>query len=752
MTGDTRDAPIIIDTTDDAGDDSDEDDSEDLDNDGAHDFVQTLLAQAGQAKNTRLDEVTANFELDRLNDPELWRMCQRFYKLRGMEGQTPSREIEIDGLNISLKPHQAFAAFYMLRSERRRHGGFLADEMGLGKTITTLAVCVLSRWLDTARIPLEAIPLTYRKEPFPVTQPIARVPTSSPSVLLRNWGQEWNKVVNTGHPRLQMTLLVGHRDNRALQRSDVRSWETLAQNNPSHHSLRFARARELAGALAWQKLLGTGDRQLCPRDQELIQEWMDAKDRRFPRERSQLWTGNWGKDCLVVLTTPQSYGTQVADALNCEATVEDASDRSNATGSVCGALWGRAFRDECHQERNEAKTYEVLKGFRGGTRLWFLSGTPFEISPADLARYVDCLWDQAWKDIPELARCSRADFEELGRQFISARDHRRTAMVVSEFRRRLQALGFIRRTVSSKWFGSDLLTLPEAERQDIACALDPAMRRAFRMELEQEYRQTQTRTVDKATNILHRLRLFTTFPALAQVSRQEHLPLTLDDINQQPWAHNQGGSFRTSPFQQHLRSILKGSAKFKQLCSLVQGLQRDSNGEHAKILVMSEFPVAAIITYLGLAEAFPEKHPVLLLSGQPQRNQRYIDAFNEMNTGSERFVENARGQFDRVTSPGVLVSTTRVLGLGFTCVRAFHAVLLEPSLLKSTEEQAFGRIRRIGQMNRRVYQVRLLTKDSEVEGQIVQRQATRQELQSSHVMPGQTSSSEKQELGDSGQE
>lgn len=80
-----------------------------------------------------LDEVTANFELDRLNDPELWWMCQRFYKLRGMEGQTPSREIEIDGLNISLKPHQAFAAFYMLRSERRRHGGFLADEMGLGK-------------------------------------------------------------------------------------------------------------------------------------------------------------------------------------------------------------------------------------------------------------------------------------------------------------------------------------------------------------------------------------------------------------------------------------------------------------------------------------------------------------------------------------------------------------------------------------------------------------------------------------------
>ena len=45
----------------------------------------------------------------------------------------PIHNIAIDGLRVALKPHQAFAAFYMLRSERRRHGGFLADVMGLGK-------------------------------------------------------------------------------------------------------------------------------------------------------------------------------------------------------------------------------------------------------------------------------------------------------------------------------------------------------------------------------------------------------------------------------------------------------------------------------------------------------------------------------------------------------------------------------------------------------------------------------------------
>lgn len=100
-----------------------------------------------------------------------------------------------------------------------------------------------------------------------------------------------------------------------------------------------------------------------------------------------VWDGNTGKGCLIVLTIPQSY---VEDALECSERVETPSGLGG-TRSVGGSLWGRAFRDECHQEKNEARTYEILRSLRGGTRLWVLSGTPFEISPADLARYVECL-------------------------------------------------------------------------------------------------------------------------------------------------------------------------------------------------------------------------------------------------------------------------------------------------------------------------------------------------------------------------
>lgn len=81
-------------------------------------------------------------------------------------------------------------------------------------------------------------------------------------------------------------------------------------------------------------------------------------------------------------------------------------------------------------------------------------------------------------------------------------------------------------------------------------------------------------------------------------------------------------------------------------------------------------------------------------------------------------MEDARGSFDMSPGPGILVNSAHVVDIlwavkrkishpmgqmqtlkiqptmGFTCVRAFHTVLL----LKSTEEQACGRVRRFRSM------------------------------------------------------
>ena len=53
--------------------------------------------------------------------------------------------------------------------------------------------------------------------------------------------------------------------------------------------------------------------------------------------------------------------------------------------------------------------------------------------------------------------------------------------------------------------------------------------------------------------------------------------------------------------------------------------------------------------------------------------------------------------------PHILVSTTGILGTGFTCVRSFRMILLEPDFVSVTEKQAFARIRHLNQKNEMTY-------------------------------------------------
>jgi hypothetical protein len=58
----------------------------------------------------------------------------------------PEYPIRLNGLRQPLKPHQAFAVYWMLARERTDcHGGFLCDEMGLGK-VCRLPVLAAGPW------------------------------------------------------------------------------------------------------------------------------------------------------------------------------------------------------------------------------------------------------------------------------------------------------------------------------------------------------------------------------------------------------------------------------------------------------------------------------------------------------------------------------------------------------------------------------------------------------------------------------
>jgi hypothetical protein len=84
----------------------------------------------------------------------------------------------------------------------------------------------------------------------------------------------------------------------------------------------------------------------------------------------------------------------------------------------------------------------------------------------------------------------------------------------------------------------------------------------------------------------------------------------------------------------------------------------------------------------------------------------------------------------KIRSPGILVSTTGVIGTGYTCTRAFRAVLFEPDFLEGVEEQAFARIRRMGQGNAQTTSIRFVVPDMEYEARIFTRQGNRRQLKS----------------------
>ena len=75
-----------------------------------------------------------------------------------------------------------------------------------------------------------------------------------------------------------------------------------------------------------------------------------------------------------------------------------------------------------------------------------------------------------------------------------------------------------------------------------------------------------------------------------------------------------------------------------------------------------------------------------------------------------------------------LLGTTRMLGTGFTFVRACNLVLIGADWQHVVEKQAYGRVHRIGQENKRSFSYRLINEAHTVERRTLARQAQRNEV------------------------
>ncbi|GFF30537.1 hypothetical protein IFM61606_10554 [Aspergillus udagawae] len=119
----------------------------------------------------------------------------------------------------------------------------------------------------------------------------------------------------------------------------------------------------------------------------------------------------------------------------------------------------------------------------------------------------------------------------------------------------------------------------------------------------------------------------------------------------------------------------------------------DYQGQPEKFLIMTKHPVTVFILTLALVKKFPNHHVRALCAGDKDR-QSYVDAFQNLNTRA-LVEDDGMG----IQSLGILVSTTGVIGTGYTCTCAFRAVLFEPDFLEGVKDQVFACIRRMGQSN-----------------------------------------------------
>ncbi|KAI9840211.1 MAG: hypothetical protein M1837_001839 [Sclerophora amabilis] len=650
---------------------------------------------------------------------ELWNRCCAFFK-HDREKTSTSERINISGLKRPLMLHQALCVFWQLEVERGvAGGGFIGDDMGLGKTMEVLATIVMERWLhlahnDVARARKEGdtgthLPEGTTENPQP---PDARCPKPNrvpiccpcvdagpsakllpklgpvliivPPTLLINWLDEWNKVVED-EKFTPLRMKIFHQHGKASVSDRIKEEEKCQ----IRHKDGFAQARS---------------------------------------ER------------FVVLSSSQSYDRQVYQELRIQEPVPQPRPRKYTPRYYDGVIWGRIIRDEFHQEKGrDAKTPNLFQNFLGRPFTWMLSGTPFEVSPADMESYIKALQTDHWEKDPTFARCTAPRVKELGRWFKTALKNKKNRDITTIAKR----FGFIlrnlmiRRRKDSEWFDQPIIELPPHTSRDVDCRPATKHYQGFIEKMEQELTEGLQEAQRHRTQVwaamggegsqptvnigiwfakAHRLRIVTTIPALAKLSVEEGLRLTSQELKDNKWVEEP----TKSPYYKKLDELVESSDKLQKVGKILSQLGTDWQGQPERIIIMSGSPVVVMVIFLWLQH---RRHAnVAMIHGGQSADERQsiVNSF-----------EGIPDPMNKLPPPAdVMVGTTTLLGTGYTCVKAFRIILMEPDFVMRNEMQAIGRICRIGQHNPRTYSYRMICTASATENTILTRQQGRDDFQS----------------------
>jgi len=278
--------------------------------------------------------------------------------------------------------------------------------------------------------------------------------------------------------------------------------------------------------------------------------------------------------------------------------------------------WGRVTADEAHTEVSmTAKTIHMFRNFGTGVRKWFLTGTPFESSPAQMAAWIGTIeapywskpilstsWPEKYSHQKKLKECTSTMLREMGKTHKRIVDGKEPDLLVREkyLRTLTTVLGTLwlkRSATQSTFFNHTLTDVQPNTHQNIDCPLPSrffdlvnapvaTISDQMKEELEEKLRNWDhnnrlgdmpTLNLNNWLQRVRRLRVLSTFPMLGELKDTKDLTLAGTEDRKKGWIRNEPGHLYNlqpcgSPYEVHIAEICsnRNSTKIAAINGLIR--------------------------------------------------------------------------------------------------------------------------------------------------------------------------------------
>ncbi|KUJ17565.1 uncharacterized protein LY89DRAFT_56935 [Mollisia scopiformis] len=660
-------------------------------------------------------------------DRKTWEDCCEFFRMDSTnESRDQTALVKLDETSTAqFKVFQAYGIYnMMLKSRGLAGGGFLADEQGLGKTRQGLGFCIMEHILANAWDRINAdqkanggehnLAANFQAAEFCPCEKDGAIPFSIPCPC-------WNGSVSGKLPPKRGPSIV------------------IAP--PGLLNVWSEEFEKLTG-----NAVANGVSSVPGQD-------------RFPMELA-IFHGNHiipqAQKARVTkwLENPMTAGTaaRVMRGLTKYIAVSSSASFENYASKTWSNLdtipWGRAIIDEHHFAFNhDTNAVKMIRLLSGEPHTWMLSGTPFESTPANLDGWIEVLRRRknqngkpnqtTWANT-SFHHARKKELADISAEYVFAVNNsgkERTpggqdAMVL-RLAEILRAL-MIRRTTDSLWFDQKMVLLKWNNHHKVMANPNSAFdtyEKTLRAQSLSLLKKGEKRAAKKPTgmalqNSSRMLRIAATFPAISRIIVQEKpdFTMTQKDILPAWYKDSRGSSYAT-----YLDELYQSSDKITRLAKILTTVRngKDYLKRPEKIIVLSTIPAVAFIISLWIKKLGMDK--AILVHSKSANRAAIMDGFqmNSLSQYKDKGTKVQRTAYVEGTQATILISTCKVVGVGYTLTRSFRVVLMEPAWLRRDEEQGFSRVKRIGQMNAETHTYRMMNKGSVVEKIIAQRQNSR---------------------------